>query len=446
MEPDQIDSRLLQRAHWLIRLRWIAVVCVAAATYVFGNVVGIAMHSTALYWIAAVLAIYNLGVFLLLHWLGRVNDQVSRSTVKKIINVQICTDLLILTILLHFSGGVENPFVFFFIFHMIIAGILLSVPESYLQATFAVLLFGLLAFLEYFGILPHYCLTGFISRCSHNEKPFVLGVFFVFALTLYLVVYMSTYIAIRLKRAEQAAREANEQLREKDRIKDEYVYRVTHDIKGHVAAIQSCLSLVVKKTIGKVEGKAEEFVGRAHTRTGKLGNFVRTLLELTEMRLGGRLQMVPFSLRKTVEHAVAFVEHRANEKSVTLNCHLPESELQILGNEFSVEEVVTNLLLNAIKYTPGQGSVTVNVKNQADAAVIEISDTGIGIPENEIGKVFDEFFRATNARKVERDGTGLGLSIAKYIVERHGGTIEVTSEKDKGTKFTITLPKDDGPA
>lgn len=444
MEPEHVDSRLLQRAHWLIRLRWIAAACVAAGTYVFGSVVGIAMHSPALYCIAAVLAIYNLTVFLLLHWLERTNGQLSRSTVKKIINVQICTDLLILIVLLHFSGGVENPFAFFFIFHMIIAGILLSVLESYLQATFAVLLFGLMILLEYSGIIPHYCLKGFISDCSHADKTFVLGVFFVFALTLYLVVYMATYIAVRLKRAEQAAREANDQLREKDRIKDEYVHRVTHDIKGHVAAIQSCLGVVVKKTVGKVEGKAEEFVGRAHTRTGKLGNFVRTLLQLTEMRLGGRLDVEPFSLRKILQDAIAFVEPKANEKSITLNCHLPESELRIRGNEFSIEEVVNNLLLNAIKYTPEQGTVTVSLKNHADTALVEISDTGIGIPEDQIGKVFDEFFRATNARKVEKDGTGLGLSIAKYIVERHGGTIAVTSAESKGTKFTITLPREDG--
>ena len=103
--------------------------------------------------------------------------------------------------------------------------------------------------------------------------------------------------------------------------------------------------------------------------------------------------------------------------------------------------MVTNLLLNAIKYTPENGKVTVSIKNENDFAVVEIADTGIGIPANEIGKVFQEFFRASNAREVERNGTGLGLSIAKYIVERHNGKIWVESKENNGTKFWFTLPK-----
>jgi len=114
---------------------------------------------------------------------------------------------------------------------------------------------------------------------------------------------------------------------------------------------------------------------------------------------------------------------------------------QIVGNQFSIEETVTNLLLNAIKYTPEKGQVTLNVKDDADAILIEIEDTGIGIPKKELDLVFEEFYRASNARKVEKDGTGLGLSIAKHIVERHGGRIGVESEEGRGTKFTLTLPK-----
>jgi len=441
MEPDLINSRLVQRAHWMIRLRWIAAISVAVGTYFFGNVLAISMHRSALYGIAALLMLYNMAVFLLLCRLGRVSGQVSRSAVKKIISVQICADLLILTVLLHFSGGIENPFVFFFIFHMIIASILLSVRESYLQATFAVLLFGLMVLLEYSGNLQHHCLAGFVSHCSHRDKHYVLGTIFAFATTLYLVVYMSSYIAIRLRRAEQAALKANSLLREKDRIKDEYVFRVTHDIKGHVGAIQSCLGVVVNKTVDAVEGKAAEFVGRAHSRTKKLGNFVRALLVLTEMRLSDKLDMSDFSLVSTVENAVASVRNKAEDKSIALSCNLESSVDQIWGNQFSIEEMITNLLLNAIKYTPEKGNVTLNVKDRDGTVLIEIADTGIGIPDDEMGHVFEEFFRASNARKVERDGTGLGLSIAKYIVDRHGGEISVESGEKEGTKFTITLPK-----
>ena len=103
--------------------------------------------------------------------------------------------------------------------------------------------------------------------------------------------------------------------------------------------------------------------------------------------------------------------------------------------------MTTNLLLNAIKYTPANGTVEINVKKNSDGLLVEIIDTGIGIPKKEVHRVFDEFYRATNAKKVEKDGTGLGLSIVKQIVERHSGKIWVDSYDGAGAKFSFTLPK-----
>ena len=441
MEPVTQNARLVQRAYWLIKLRWIAIACVVISTYFSSNVLAIDLHDLAIYSIAVLLALYNLTILLLLNHITKDNREVSESAVKKIINFQICTDLILLTVILHFSGGIENPFVFYFIFHMIIASILLSARESYLQATFAMLLFGLLLLSEHFEIIPHYCLKGFMPICLVRDNLYIFGTLFVFTTAIYLSVYMASYIAVRLKRTEQAYLKANILLQEKDRIKDEYVQRVTHDIKGHIASIQNCLDLIVQNVIGPVNDKPAEVINRAYTRTIKLKNFVETLLKLTEMRLSDKSEMGVFSLRDTVHNAVAAVRTKAEEKSIILNCNVESSVDKIIGNQFSIEEVISNLLLNAIKYTPEKGFVTINVKNRNDCVVIEIADTGIGIPVDELGKVFDEFFRASNARKVNKEGTGLGLSIAKHIVERHGGKIWVDSTEDTGTKFWITLPK-----
>jgi len=441
MEPVPENIRLVKRAYWLIKLRWIAIVCVVFGTYVSSNVLTITLKAFALYSIATLLTLYNMTVLLLLNRLAKDNKEIPWIAVKTIINFQISADLLILTVLLHFSGGIENPLVFYFTFHMIIASILLSTWESYLQATFAVLLFGLMVLLEYQQLIPHYCLTGFVSRCLHRDGLYVLGTYFIFTTALYLAVYMASYIAVRLRRAEQAYKQVNTSLHEKDRIKDEYVLRVTHDIKSHLTTIQSCLGVVVNKTIGPLDDQQADFISRAHSRVIKLTDFVKTLLRLTEMRLSDELEMGVFSLRNTISNAVAAVKTKAEGKSISLNCNTEPSVDKVFGNPFSIEEVVTNLLLNAIKYTPENGKVTVGVKNENDFAVVEVADTGIGIPENELGKVFQEFFRASNARKVERNGTGLGLSIAKYIVERHNGKIWVESKENNGTKFWFTLPK-----
>ncbi|HUS71875.1 MAG TPA: ATP-binding protein [Sedimentisphaerales bacterium] len=250
-----------------------------------------------------------------------------------------------------------------------------------------------------------------------------------------------TLFFTELQKREKALREANIQLKEKDRIKDEYVSRVTHDIKGHLAAIQSCLHIASDKSSGPLNEKQSDFLSRSGRRTAQLSDFVNELLNLTQMRLSGQLKMAPFSLPDCISKALTNVERKAKDKSITLTSNVDPSLGLIEGDGFSVNEMLTNLLFNAIKYTPENKTVHIDGKSHGDYVQIDISDTGIGIPADELGSIFDEFFRASNAKKLEKDGTGLGLSIVKQIIERHGGKISAQSQQGQGTKFTVSLPK-----
>jgi PAS domain S-box-containing protein len=572
MELTDESITYAKRAFWLIRLRWAAALCVVIATFVASSILGIAMQQQALYVVGVLLACYNAGVW---SWVQRCfggSEAQAAATARRIIKVQISTDLVFLTLLLHFSGGVENPFAFFFVFHMIIASILLSVRESYVQASFAVLLFGLMVLLEHLEMVPHHCLEGFVSQCSQRTPLYVLGTFFVFAASLFLVVYMTSNIAQRRRQAEQAlrvsrdylarildsmheglmvidpdfvitdvngrmleqygvtreevlgrkchqithhadqrcagpesicpvkqvlataqrarvehvhldsdnvshvmelhafpllgpdgkvtavvelshditeskqaeaaVREANILLRQKDRIKDEYVRRVTHDIKGHLGAVQTCLDLVAGGLLGPLNDKQADFLRRAHDRTKSLVHFLRTLLRLTEIRLCDKLDMAVFSLYDSLNRVTSEMQSRVQEKSIHLNCSLEPKLDEISGNEFFFEEAVMHLLQNAIKYTPEHGTITIAATRQDNAVTVAITDTGMGIPDDDLGKVFDEFFRARNAKDVKprSTGLGLGLSIVKQIVEKHQGHIDVESREGQGTTFRLTLP------
>jgi signal transduction histidine kinase len=247
---------------------------------------------------------------------------------------------------------------------------------------------------------------------------------------------------IELQKQEKALRQANAQLREKDRIKDEYVSRVTHDIKGHLGAIQSCLYITADESSGTLNEKQSNFLRKALNRNTQLTAFVKELLNLTQMRLCGQLEMKPFDLPDTISKSLASVANGAKEKSITVTTNVADAIGQIIGNEFSLNEMITNLLFNAVKYTPENKTVHLEAKGDDDHIQIDISDTGIGIPSDELKHVFDEFFRATNARKSEKDGTGLGLSIVKQIVDQHRGKISVDSIEGQGTTFTIVLPID----
>jgi len=244
-----------------------------------------------------------------------------------------------------------------------------------------------------------------------------------------------------LEKREEALRRVNAQLKEKDRIKDEYVSRVTHDIKGHLTAIQSCLHVAGNDPAGSMSQKQVDFLLRSVRRTTQLSDFVNELLNLTQMRLSGNFETAPFSLPDTFSHALSTVEQKAKDKSIELTSNIDPSIEEIVGNQFSITEMVTNLLFNAIKYTPENKTVHLEAKCHEDNVQIDFVDTGIGIPADEVENVFEEFFRASNAKQNEKDGSGLGLSIVKQIVERHKGKISVQSQEGQGTTFTVILPK-----
>jgi signal transduction histidine kinase len=441
METLLQSTSLVKRAYWLVRLRWIAIALLAAATFVASKVLNVSLPVFALYLVAGLLVLYNFLLFDLLNYFTWGGKSASHITISRIITFQISADLFILTTILHYSGGIENPFFVYFVFHMIIASILLSTRQSYLQATLAAFLFGLLILLEYLGIISHYNLVGFVANSLYRHGLFVLGTFLILSTTLYLVVYMTTSISEQLRKQQADYERANILLKEKDHLKNEYVLRLTHDIRGHLAAIQSCLDIVIERTVGPLNEKQADLVQRACGRTAKCMAFVTALLKLTRMKLSGQLEIEYFSLKNTIFNAFASAENKAASKFIDLKYDIEPSVDEIYGESVLIEEAITNLLFNAVRYTPEKGSIKLTAKDQDDSVLIQVSDTGIGIPEGEISKIFDEFYRADNARKVERDGTGLGLSIAKQVVERHGGRIWAQNNQTAGSTFSFTLPK-----
>lgn len=441
MEKLAPEHELIERILWLIKLRWIAVAGVSAAVLFANQILGFSLPALPLYAITLILAAYNLIFLFAGRLIARKNPASLVRIASGIANLQISLDLACLAGLIHYSGGIENPFIFYFIFHMIIAGILLSRRASYLQATFTVALFLVVVGLEYFQVIGHYCLKGFILQDLHANKVYILGVSFVFISTLYLAVYMAVSVSDKLRQRERSLKEANLLLEEKDRIKSEYVLRVSHDIKEHLAAVQSCLEPVAEQITGTLNLRQKDLIQRAEHRTEKLMFFVRKLLEITRIKLSRQIEMADFSLKETLQDALAMVAARAKDKGIDIESDIKVGSDTLWGAQVYIEETLANILANAVKYTPAGGRVVLSAREQDDSILIRISDTGIGIPEDDLPRVFEEFFRAKNARELDHDGTGLGLAIAKQVLDRHNGKIWVDSELGKGSTFNIILPK-----
>jgi two-component system phosphate regulon sensor histidine kinase PhoR len=146
-------------------------------------------------------------------------------------------------------------------------------------------------------------------------------------------------------------------------------------------------------------------------------------------------------LKELIRKVIIPIQILARERSIDFKIDMDDSIQMITGNSLTIEELYSNLLLNALKYTPAGGHVVLTVRNRFNHYVTEISDTGIGIPKEEMSKIFDEFYRASNVPKDTKSGSGLGLSIVKQIIKNHNGKIWVSSELRKWTKFTFLLPK-----
>ncbi|MBC8393360.1 MAG: HAMP domain-containing histidine kinase [Deltaproteobacteria bacterium] len=441
METILDNERFVKRAFWLIKLRWMTAFLLFGIAYVISKLFDSTSQDIPLYVIGVILLLYNLLLYLALRYLVRFHDRTLGRAINRIIILQITADLLILTGVIYYSGGVENPFFFYYIFHVIISSMLLSRRMSYFQATLAVFLFGLLLTLEYFQIIRHHPIIGFLDVSLFENRYYVLGAFVVFSTTLYLVVYMTTSIISQLRKQQSGYQLLNLELGKKDRIKNEYLLSVSHDIKSHIAAIKSCLDILSTHMVGPLNEKQTELIERADHRAFKSIAFLSTLLKLTQMRLTGKIEKEPFSLKLCIYDTFAALEEKAKAKEIAIDYEISVKNDTVLGSPLLIEEALRNLLLNAIKYTPENGTVSLSVTEDNTFFIIQITDTGIGIPNDEKDKIFDEFYRARNARKVEKDGTGLGLSISKEVVQRHGGTIWVASHEGAGSTFRFTLPK-----
>ncbi|MBN2019184.1 MAG: HAMP domain-containing histidine kinase [Sedimentisphaerales bacterium] len=441
MESILQSKNLVQRAYWLIRLRWMAIAGLATATFIANEILNVSLPVRYLYRMSVILIFYNFLLYDLMRYVTWKGRTTTPAAINRIITFQITADWIILTIILHFSGGIENPFYLYFVFHTILTGVLLSKVQSYIQATLAIVLFGALVFLEYLQVIPHYVLTGFLEGVNYRDELYIFGTFFVFSTTIYAVAYLTASISEQLRQQQKELEETNTQLQKKDNLKNEYVLRLTHDIKSHLAAIQSCLDVVNDQLVGSLNDKQIDLIERARRRTGKCLNFISALLKLTRMKLTGQLDMEYFPVRNVLFNSLATVERTAKEKEISISHQIGEGVDEIYGEPVLVEETLTNILFNAAKYTPEHGKIEVNIKDENEGVLIEVKDNGIGIPQQDLGRIFEEFFRAENARKIEKDGTGLGLSFARQVVERHKGSIWAGNNPEGGSTFSIRLPK-----
>jgi signal transduction histidine kinase len=234
-----------------------------------------------------------------------------------------------------------------------------------------------------------------------------------------------------------------QRLEELEQAKSDFVFTVAHELKAPVAAIQSILRVLLEGYAGEIFQKQKELIDRAERRLIALQSLIRDLLALGALK--GALpetKKTDVILNGIVNRVVDAVRPEVEGKGLTLKVEIPEALVTVKANDDDLERLLSNLLENAVKYTPPKGEVHLQLSLNGDAARIVVSDTGIGIAPESMPRIFEEFYRGKNAKELGHEGTGLGLSLVKHIVDRYHGEIAVESKLQQGSTFTVNLPRE----
>lgn len=450
-------AELIDRIYWLVKLRWLAVlgtvivICVASVR--LPGVLPI-IHLLAL---SGLIALYNLFFYLYAHEIRAWTDSDRKLKCATIlVHAQITLDLLSLTLLLHYSGGVESPFFAYYVLHIILASILLSRLATLLYACMATFFYAMMVILESTGVVAHIHLAGILDPELYRRETYIAAAIFALASTLFFAVYIASSITSQLRERERelaearnqcqirsdALAEANQKLQELDQAKTRFLLTVTHELRAPVAAIQSFLDLILQ---GYVEPeRVNDVLQRSRNRTAELLDLIADLLQMARVREldTQHVQIEPVDMAAVMEEVYALLRGEAEEKEQVIDINVAPKLPPVSANEDHLKVIWTNLISNAIKYTPANGQIHIRIERNSDRRFVigSVRDTGIGINAESLPHIFEEFFRTDEAKEVSARGTGLGLSITKRLVETYGGHMEVHSESGKGSTFSFTLP------
>jgi signal transduction histidine kinase len=615
VEPRQgsrllVEAELVSSVAWLIRLRWLAGLGVLLATWSTGALFGLGAPRLPLYAIGTGILLYNLTFYLIEQRLTRTSAKAE--AFRRLSVWQAILDWVAMALLIHFSGGIESPAIFFFIFHIIIVSIFFSARTAAAFAILAAVLLSAIALLEFYALMPHRAIIGYLEAPLYRNSLYVASVLFFFTSTGLISAYLAASIQGRLRQREEEVIRLSESLRratirlqtlndgarvinstldlprvleglvkntaeamgvracsirlldpggqnlepvavfglsqaylnkgpvdaitnplarrvlsgevvnipdapdstllqypeearqegirsvlsapligksgplgilrayavepsrfttedeaflvaiasqgsiaienamaykaieDLDQAKGQFVRIVTHELRSPVSVVHSLLRTLTSGYVGEIPDQQMDILQRARRRVEFLQSLIDDLLDLAAGK--NEFKRVepfePISLVEVVERVVRRYEMVSKEKGLTLEWHQQAGpcEAKVMASQDGLDRIFNNLVSNAVKYTPAGGLVTVNLSCLDGKAQVEVVDTGIGIPEEAQEHLFEEFYRAPNARALEREGTGLGLTIVRDLVVRFGGSIWFESSLGAGSHFIVKLP------
>jgi len=232
-----------------------------------------------------------------------------------------------------------------------------------------------------------------------------------------------------------------EDLKALDRAKSDFFATVSHELRTPLTSIVAYVDLLSEEEAGPITPEQRNLLSTVDRNASRLRNLTDDVFTLAKLESGAFVTITrPMNMAEVIAGAVETVCPSVSAAKLTLSAPVPADGLVVEGDAGQLERVLINLLSNSVKYTPAGGRIEVTAAAEAGSVVVRVTDTGIGIPQTDQSKLFDRFFRASNAQQSRIPGTGLGLAIVRTIVTNHGGEVRFQSREEKGTTFTVRLP------
>lgn len=450
VESEIARKSLLYNVNWFISLRWLAVVFIFTTTFIAKNLFGVEIEDKIIYIIGLIVLLYNIIIFLWFKYSQR--KCVGELCIQNALissHFQIMLDMIALGFLIHFSGGIESPFLYVFIFHPIFASVILSTPVSFFYALFSVAIVGILSMGEHLKTIDHHHLGGFLPSENVDSFLFSLGSFIAFAVIQFTAVIITSSIMKDLRKKQVAIEnikkeleEKNEKLKKKDEMRLLFLASATHDLKSPLNTITSYIQSMLDGFMGSLTEDQKKILKRILSRINGLRQLISDVLELGEFEMAEEkeIKVEPFDIIRLISETIEEFKTQAAEKKITITFEKEVESCTILADPLKIDEVIHNYISNAIKYNKEGGSVVIKAQIILDRVRVSVTDTGIGIREEEIPRLFTDFFRSSEVKKSGIEGTGLGLGIVKRIIERYGGSVGAESRYQQGSTFFFELP------
>ena len=435
----------LNRLKWSVAVRYIMISAVAIITLV-GHEVGFQFDLIGVLIASTIAFIFNLTSNL-------VYQSIYYPRFWPYIGIFL--DMIVITLIVHATGGIESIFLPLYLLQLVGTNVHFSKIAAPLNLVFGGGLFVTLVILEYTGGIPHVA-TGVIREQLYLNEIYFFGVAFTMITLMGISTYRSGYVVRSLQTVEGELLKANQELirlnkiyskinrrlKEIDQMKTEFISVASHQMRTPLSGVKWVLRMILDGDLGDLNSQQREMLNKGYQTNERMIALINDLLNVSRIEEGRfQYRFVRASLEDVVDRAVRDLRVTTAKKKVKLEYNEPDQGLPKVSMDVDkISLAIQNLVDNASKYTPQGGKIIISLKHEDQKLIFSISDTGVGIPAEQHGRIFSKFFRADNVIRMQTDGSGLGLFISKAIIENHKGSIWFESTEGKGTTFYFSLP------